>query len=82
MVAMCWLSAVIGWSSFPFSSILEKAYDCDPAFFLSALRTLTASCCGDLRCSAVSLPLNARNFVWLAGVPPAINWAVKKIKSF
>jgi len=54
-VAMCWLSAMIGWTSFPFTGIFEKA--------------------------VLSLPLNARNFVWLSALPPAVNWAVKKIKT-
>jgi hypothetical protein len=58
IAAMCWTTAFLGWSNFPFSSagILEKA--------------------------AMSLPLNARNFVWLAALPPAINWTVKKIRQF
>jgi len=54
-VAMCWFSAAVGWTSFPFSGIFEKV--------------------------ALSLPLNARNFVWLSALPPVINWTVKKIRN-
>lgn len=32
--------------------------------------------------AAISLPLNARNFVWLSALPPAVNWTVKKIRQF
>lgn len=56
IVAMCWTTAILGWSSFPFGGILEKA--------------------------AISLPLNARNFVWMAFLSPAINATVKKIRQF
>ena len=55
VTAMCWLTAIVGWSSFPFTGVLEKA--------------------------AASLPLNARNFIWLAALSPAINWTVRKIKA-